>query len=581
MMLAMPSPRFSVLVVMMLPIVANVRAATRASAPDERRFTLFYTAEVHGTLEPCGCTSDPLGDVARYASVVRAARKQSGDILLVDAGGLSFPEGGSGSRERAGNELRAAFLETELGKLGLVAPGLADTDIAPGPLHLVTPPRMAVNLKFAAGVKTAPSVLRTIGGIKIGVLGVVDPAVATTALSGRVEDPVVAARREAQRLRTGGAEIVIVLAPVERAVARRIAREARVDFVVCGRQVGAGSPRADVVPHSSDLTPEEKLGLKDDNVRITLSPDIRPDAFLLTPSDELQRVGRLDVVLRGHGPLVPAGSPETATMRKAELARDIADIDANLARWSRQGINSTFVAGMRQRREALVAEQARLTASPSGPPVEGSYFINTLIPLSRSLPRDPAIAAAMHGLDAKIAKVNVANAAPPPPAEPGRPSYVGMDKCASCHKQAAALWRTTVHAHAWKTLVDGGKQADYKCVGCHVTGYGEIGGSSLGYARRLENVQCETCHGPGSAHVGGKGLEEPPAIRRETPASVCTGCHNEHHSDTFNYNAYLRDVLGPGHAASARARLGDGPTGHALRSAALAKATGAQTLEKL
>jgi len=102
MMLAMPSPRFSVLVVMMLPIVANVRAATRASAPDERRFTLFYTAEVHGTLEPCGCTSDPLGDVARYASVVRAARKQSGDILLVDAGGLSFPEGGSGSREARG-----------------------------------------------------------------------------------------------------------------------------------------------------------------------------------------------------------------------------------------------------------------------------------------------------------------------------------------------------------------------------------------------------------------------------------------------------------------------------------------------
>jgi len=63
-------------------------------------------------------------------------------------------------------------------------------------------------------------------------------------------------------------------------------------------------------------------------------------------------------------------------MRRAELARDIADIDANLARWSRQGVNSTFVAGMRQRREALVAEQARLTASPSGPPVEGSYFIN-------------------------------------------------------------------------------------------------------------------------------------------------------------------------------------------------------------
>jgi hypothetical protein len=93
--------------------------------------------------------------------------------------------------------------------------------------------------------------------------------------------------------------------------------------------------------------------------------------------------------------------------------------------------------------------------------------------------------------------------------------------------------------------------------------------------KKLENIQCETCHGAGSAHVAGQGLEEPPAILREAPSPVCTNCHNEHHSDTFNYNAYLRDVLGPGHGMTARRRLGDGPTGHTLRSAALAKAKAA------
>ena len=140
-----------------------------------------------------------------------------------------------------------------------------------------------------------------------------------------------------------------------------------------------------------------------------------------------------------------------------------------------------------------------------------------------------------------------------------------------------------MHAHAWKTLVDVGKQADYKCVGCHVTGYGEIGGSSLGFTKKLENVQCETCHGPGSEHVAAKGLEEPPAIQRHTPSPICTNCHNEHHSDTFNYNAYLRDILGPGHGAKAREGLGEGPTGHELRSAALAKAkaAGKASLQKL
>ena len=374
-----------------------------------------------------------------------------------------------------------------LGKLGLRAVGLADTDLAAGP-SAVQPARLAVNLAPTPGLAPAPSLLQTVNGVRVGVLGVVDPAVAAAA-GAKAEDPVAAARREADRLRKAGAEVVIALAPVDRPVARRLAREAAVDFVVLGRQVGAGAPRADAVGH----------------------------AFILAPADELQKVGRVDVVLRAGGPLVDAGGAEATELRKAELARDLARLDGELASWAHAGAETgadpAFVAAKRKERDALAAERASLGARPWAPPAAGSYFTNRLVALRRSLPRDPAIAAAMRALDARIGKVNLRAAAPPPPAEPGRPLYVGMDKCASCHKPAVALWRTTVHAHAWKTLVDGGKQADYKCVGCHVTGYGEIGGSSLGYTRRLENVQCETCHGPGSAHVAGKGLEEPPAIR--------------------------------------------------------------------
>jgi hypothetical protein len=129
-----------------------------------------------------------------------------------------------------------------------------------------------------------------------------------------------------------------------------------------------------------------------------------------------------------------------------------------------------------------------------------------------------------------------------------------------------------VHASAWHTLVAGKKQNDYKCVGCHVTGYGQVGGSSLGHTDRLRDVQCEVCHGPGSTHVAAEGLEDPPAVSRATPASTCTTCHTEQHSDTFQYEAYLRDILGTGHGAPARTKLGDGPTGHTLRTAALARA---------
>jgi hypothetical protein len=547
---------------------AGLAAGAPGKPAPERRFTLFFTAEAHGTLEPCGCTSDPLGDVARYASVVRSARK-AGDVLLVDAGGLSFPEGGASPRERAGNELRAKFLASELGKLGLAAAGLADTDLAGGPAA-VQPPRVAANLPAAPGLAVAPSVVRVVGGVRVGVLGVVDPAVASS-LGVKAEDPVSAARREAARLRKAGVEIVVALSPVDRSVARRLARSAAVDFVVLGRQVGAGSPRADAVDHDAEAMPDPQ----------------RPKAFILTPADELQRVGRVDVTLRAGGPLVDAGGPEATDLRKAELARDLERVDRELASWARPGCcagaDPNFIAAKKKERDALADEQAKLGAAPWAPPATGSYFTARLIPLSRSIPRDPAIASAMRALDAQIGKVNLREAAPPTPPEPGRPFYVGMDKCVSCHKPAAAFWRTTVHAHAWKTLVDVGKQADYKCVSCHVTGYGEVGGTSLGHTQRLENIQCETCHGPGSEHVAAKGLEDPSAVQRHVPSPVCTNCHNEHHSDTFNYNAYLRDILGPGHGAKAREGLGEGPTGHDLRSAALAKAkaAGKATLKKL
>ena len=60
--------------------------------------------------------------------------------------------------------------------------------------------------------------------------------------------------------------------------------------------------------------------------------------------------------------------------------------------------------------------------------------------------------------------------------------------------------------------------------------------------------------------------------RLKTPESICVRCHNEKHSDTFQYESYLRDVIGPGHGEDARDALGAGPTGKTLRRAALARA---------
>jgi len=544
----------------LLLIGALAGAGRPASAtPAERRLILFYTAEVHGTVEPCGCTSDPLGDISRLAGLMADARRSGAGVGLVDAGGLLYPEGSVSAKERPSADLRAAFLAREMEHLGLVGAGLGDTDLAPGadPAQAqarLQPKRLASNITGAGAAVRAP-VLQKLGAVTIGVLGVADPAISQT-LGGKATDMTAAVQRDADDLRKRGAEVVILLAPVDKNTARKLARDSNVDVVVLGKRVGKGMARA------------ERVGR----------------ALLVAPADELQRVGRLDIVLRGApSPAAPveltdAGGPEAIKLRRDELTRSIARIQDGLQSWSAggaagnsAGADSAFVAGKKKELAELQAEQAKLNVAWT-PPAAGNYVIDSLIPLRRSLRRDATVAAAMKSLDKAVAASNLKQATPPPPSEPGRASYVGMAKCAGCHKAAVTFWNHTVHAQAWKTLVDGGKQADYKCVSCHVTGFGQVGGSSLGFTKKLESVQCEVCHGPGSLHVLGEGNEAPLAIKRDTPETVCLGCHTEQHSDTFSYVPYLRDIVGPGHGPKRRQELGPGKTGHDLRSAALAQA---------
>lgn len=531
---------------------AALPPARPEATPDERRVILFYTAEIHGTVEPCGCTSDPLGDISRLAALLADTRKGGVEVLLLDAGGLLYPEGAISPRERPSADLRASFLARELERIGLTAAGLGETDLAAGAAHL-EPKRLASNLSGAPRFIRPPRI-ETAGGVRVGILGVADPALAGP-LGAKAEDQNEAARRDVAALRRSGAELVVLLAPVDKNAARKLAREAGADIVVLGKRVERGMPRP------------ERIGA----------------AFIVSPQDEMQKVGRLEIVLRGPAKpgapanLTDAGGVQADRLRREEIDHALERISAGLQKWTgpggvaADGADATFIATKRHEQAELEAERARLV-SPWRPPATGNYLISSLVPLRRDLRRDPGTVLDMKKLDKSIAAANLARATPPPKAEPGRASFVGMNRCASCHAAATTFWKHTVHAQAWKTLVEGGKQADYKCIACHTTGFGQVGGSSLGFTKSLESVQCETCHGPGSLHVAGAGNEEPLAIRRETPETVCLGCHTEQHSDTFQYQAYLRDIVGVGHGPKRRAELGAGPTGHELRSTALARA---------
>src|SRR5258706_6278107 len=85
-------------------LLLAVGCARPAAAPRPRVVTIVAVSEVRGTPEPCGCQSDPLGDVARVASLARGG-------LLVDAGGLRYGEDPIAEAAEAQGELKGRFLE--------------------------------------------------------------------------------------------------------------------------------------------------------------------------------------------------------------------------------------------------------------------------------------------------------------------------------------------------------------------------------------------------------------------------------------------------------------------------------------
>jgi len=97
------------------------------------------------------------------------------------------------------------------------------------------------------------------------------------------------------------------------------------------------------------------------------------------------------------------------------------------------------------------------------------------------------------------------------------PKYIGVAKCASCHKSNYLAWKTSSHAKTFKVLKPGKRKkakrlagldpekdytTDKKCMKCHVTGYRKKGGfKDIKSTPQMAGVSCESCHGPGSKYA--------------------------------------------------------------------------------
>jgi cytochrome c554/c'-like protein len=493
--------------------------------------TIVATAEVKGTPEPCGCTSDPLGDVARIATLAK-------DGLWVDAGSLSYNKEELTAERRPQADATATALAHIIGGSPV---GLGSDDVVPG--AKLQPPRQACNVR---GVPLATPRIRSVDGVRVGVFGVSAPGRIKPI---RATDPIPAAKRMTAEMRRKDAQLVVALCAMDRVETRALLRAVPgIDFAIVGAEVGDG------------MAEPEPVG----------------DGWLMAPGDLARYAAKLTVERRGTGPFVLYAGEAARKLEGQRANKRIATLEAQIAEWKKDPTaDKAFVAARQHELDQLVGYWRILQkAPPPPPPATGNWFSYELVPVRVGIARDPEIAAELKKLAHAIGVTNLAAAKgqAPPPAEPGAPSYAGDGACVKCHKPAMEFWKKTVHAGAWKTLVEVDKQYNYDCIGCHVTGWEKPGGGNLATVekRALLDVQCEVCHGPGSKHVEEAGLDDPKTLVLKPSERFCAdNCHTKEHSDTFVLVPYLRDILGKGHGEKARAALGDGVSGHELRQKAL------------
>lgn len=236
---------------------------------------VVYTATSRGFLEPCGCYAKgkEMGGVARRAAVVDSLRAIGPPVLLVEAG--DFVGGAGEAGERIGEVSLRVFEATGYDAIAL---GEAELALGEGFLEKAAgagPALLHANWSHpAVGPPQKDGVLIEKGGLRVGLIGLLDPAVLPPADGLEnlvVEPPAPAAAAAAARLREAGADVIVVVG--------------HADFRTSGRLVEeAGSPDLWVVGHGG-----KELS----------RPMARGETLLLGPGSGGKLLGRLDLSLQG------------------------------------------------------------------------------------------------------------------------------------------------------------------------------------------------------------------------------------------------------------------------------------------
>ncbi len=484
--------------------------------------TIIAVTDWQSVLKPCGCTIDlQKGGVERIAKFVDDLRVKDDSVIVVHAGSLlADADATSGLRaEQMASRLDAFASSLDHLKIAAVALSTYDMEVGGSVVRAVYDNARWPLLALQGGSRKAmrSTLMRTKSGVAVGLIGVDPKAPEDDGMRQQaVQDEVV-------RLRSQGVKVVIVLSNLGLRGSRKLARAVPgIDVMVVGQL-------------DEKIEPELDLEREGDTLVVHAARHgAWVSALTLAPSGQDHAWKEVSEAIPG----VAADLQERITA----MEKTLAEIKARSTMANQKALPffESRLAEMRMRLDA--AKRVKGKALPPG-----ALAAFRPIGLAWSTPTDPEVAKIVAEYDAKVAEANLKAAGEVLAPAPGQAAYVGQQACMECHDDTAAFATADLHLQAWKALEKAEKTKDLDCVSCHVTGFGQPGGSNLAHLEGRTDVQCESCHGPGSLHVKNPTRGPNSHIIAQPDATLCAACHTSVHSPRFDFADYRKRVLVPGH----------------------------------
>lgn len=503
-----------------LTIFALLCGQAVTAAPTGQDLLLFYSNDVQGETEPCGCQSNQQGGLSKKGfqldKIAAAAAKPH---LTLDAGNLLFKQATVNPSQAEQEKMAARALVEAYALSGYQAVAVGTLDLSAGLDFLRTVSTeakfswLSANLVDPATRKPIfqPSITLQAGAVKTVIIGLTGPAnlAAGTAATILPWDQVLPALLDQA---ASQAALIILLSNLPVEDNQRIAETYdAIQLIIQSRPTDSSGPFEPVAINNTVLVSTAPQGKQVGIMEVNWQPSKRWG----DPKDEAlaKKKAALDSLLWQLSKYQRAGNSETALRDQPDQLKAY-----QLLREREQTL--------RHELDGLSKEISSAGAANSEP----SSYRNRVMAMEDSLPGKPEIVALFDRLDRALNQLGQEKAKTVPVADS---PYLGSQACGPCHADQLAAWQKTKHAKAYTTLVDKKQQFNTNCLPCHVTGVPlDKADEALAVPEHRRGVGCETCHGPGRSHV--KDPRSATMVSKPEPA-LCRSCHAPPHDTTFDY----------------------------------------------